>query len=120
MMRKLPATPFCILAFVAASFTDYVPCAPVKSADVYLDIDYNETLIRGKIYVTGVQYSRVAASTSTSGHIVRSPAHWGREPAQIWQTRSKFRSATGRFTVWLPQVVPSGAAVDVVYKTLSP
>jgi hypothetical protein len=36
-------------------------------------------------------------------------------PRIMWQTRSKFRSATGRFTVRLEDALPSGAVVDVVY-----
>jgi hypothetical protein len=92
------------------------PRSPVKSVNVYLEAEEDETVIRGTIYGTRVPYfPRYGKHVhvvvmSPDGQVIADE-----RPRIIWQTRSKFRSATGRFTVRLADPVPSGAVVDVVY-----
>jgi hypothetical protein len=90
--------------------------SPVKYVHVYLDVDDNETVIRGKILGTGAPvFSRYGKHvhvvvTAPDGQVIADES-----PRIMWQTRSKFRSATGHFTVRLADLIPSGTMVDVVY-----
>lgn len=131
-MRKLAAALVCFFAFAVASCAsnrinltdtgavdvkiDDGPRSPVKYVDVYLDTDDDETVIRGNVYGTGTpfypRYGKHVHVTviSPDGQVIAEE-----QPRVIWRTRSKFRSATGRFTVRLPELVPTGTVVDVVY-----
>lgn len=131
-MRKLAAALACISAFTVASCAssrinltdtgavdvkiDDGPRSPVKYVDVYLDTDDDETVIRGKIYGTRVPYfvtygKHVHVTViSPDGQIIAEE-----QPRLIWRTSSKFRSATSHFTVRVPNPVPTGTVVDVVY-----
>lgn len=88
----------------------------VKYVNVYLDAEDDETVIRGKIFGTRApffpRYGKHVhvVVMSPDGQVIADES-----PRIMWQTRSKFRSATGRFTVRLAEPVPSGAVVDVVY-----
>jgi hypothetical protein len=131
-MRRSVAGIVCILGFTVASCAssrtnladtgavdvkiDDGPRSPVKYVDVYLDTDDAETVIRGKLYGTGVpfypRYGKHVHVTviSPDGQVIAEDS-----PRMFWRTRSKFRSATGTFTVRLPEPVPTGTVVDVVY-----
>jgi hypothetical protein len=131
-MRKLTTALVCISAFTVASCTssrinltdtgavdvriDDGPRSSVKYVDVYLDKDDEEIVIRGKLYGTGVpnfkRYGKHVHVTviSPDGQVIAEES-----PRTIWRTRSKFRSATGIFTVRVPEPVPTGTVVDVVY-----
>jgi hypothetical protein len=90
--------------------------SPVKYVNVYLDGEDDETVIRGKMFGSRApffpRYGKHVhvVVMSSDGQVIADE-----RPRIIWQTRSKFRSATGRFTVRLADPVPSGAVVDVVY-----
>ncbi len=90
--------------------------SPVKYVDVYFDPDDDETVIRGKIFGTRApffpRYGKHVhvVVMSPDGQVIADE-----RPRIIWRTRSKFRSATGRFTLRLADPLPSGAVVDVVY-----
>lgn len=90
--------------------------SPVKYVNVYLDAGDDETVIRGKIFGTRApffpRYGKHVhvVVMSPDGQVIADE-----RPRIMWQTRSKFRSATGRFTVRLEDALPSGAVVDVVY-----
>ncbi len=131
-MRRSVAAIVCILGFTVASCAssrtnltdtgavdvkiDDGPRSPVKYVDVYLDTDDDETVIRGKVYGTGVpfypRYGKHVHVTviSPDGQVIAE-----KSPRMFWRTRLKFRSATGTFTVRLPEPVPTGTVVDVVY-----
>jgi hypothetical protein len=130
-MRKLAAAIVCIFAFTVASCAssrvnltdtgavdvkiDDGPRSPVKYVDVYLDTD-DETVIRGKLYGTGVPfYSRYGKHVHVTVILPDGQVIAEESPRMFWRTRSKFRSATGSFTVRLPEPVPTGTVVDVVY-----
>ncbi|MBL8668283.1 MAG: hypothetical protein JNM48_12550 [Rhodospirillales bacterium] len=90
--------------------------SPVKYVNVYLDAEDDGTVIRGKIFGTRApffpRYGKHVhvVVMSPDGQVIADE-----RPRIMWQTRSKFRSATGRFTVRLEDALPSGAVVDVVY-----
>lgn len=90
--------------------------SPVKYVNVYLDAEDDETVIKGKIFGTraplfpGYGKHVHVVVMSTDGQVIADE-----RPRIIWQTRSKSKSSTGRFTVRLADPVPSGAVVDVVY-----
>lgn len=90
--------------------------SPVKYVNVYLDAEDEQTVIRGKIFGTRLPFfPRYAKHVhvvvmSPDGQVIADE-----RPRIIWQTRSIFRSGTGRFTVRLADPVPSGAVVDIVY-----
>lgn len=92
------------------------PGSPVQYVTVYFDPDEAETVIRGKVYGSRVPfyptYGKHVHVTviSSDGKVIASE-----NPRLIWQRTSKFRSATGRFTVRLPEPVPNGTVVDVVF-----
>lgn len=131
-MRRSVAALVCILAFTVASCAssrtnltdtgavdvkiDDGPSSPVKYVNVYIDTDDNEIVIRGKVYGTGTPYyprygKHVHVKViSPDGRVIAEES-----PRITWQTRSKFRSATGHFTVQLPKPVPNGTVVDVVF-----
>ncbi len=131
-MRRSVAAIVCILAFTVASCTsnridltetgavdvkiDGDPRSPVQYVDVYLDTDDDETVILGKLYGTGLPFYPLYGKhvhvtvISPDGQVIAKES-----PRMIWRTRSKFRSATGSFTVRLPAPVPTGTVVDVVY-----
>jgi hypothetical protein len=131
-MGKLAAALVCMLSFTVASCTssrinltetgavdvkiDDGPRSPVNYVDVYLDTDDDETVIRGKISGTRVPYFETYGKhvhvtvISPDGQIIAEE-----QPRLIWQRWSKFRSATSHFTVRVPNPVPTGTVVDVVY-----
>lgn len=135
-MRKLAAALVCISAFTVASCassrinltqTGAVdvrindgPRSPVKYVDAYLDTDDEEIVIRGKLYGVGVPYFKRYGKhvhvtlIAPNGQVIAEES-----PRVIWRTRSKFRSATGVFTVRVPEPVPTGTVVDVVYHDTS-
>jgi hypothetical protein len=90
--------------------------SPVKYVNVYLDAEDDETVIKGKIFGTRapffVGYGKHVhvVVMSTDGQVIADE-----RPRIIWQTRSKSKSSTGRFTVRLADPVPSDAVVNVVY-----
>jgi hypothetical protein len=92
------------------------PGSPVQYVTVHLDPDEDETVIRGKVYGTGVPYyprygKHVHVKViSPDGQVIANE-----DPRLIWRTGSKFRSATGSFTVRLPDPVPDDTIVDVVF-----
>ncbi len=92
------------------------PGSSVQYVTVYSDPDESETVIRGKVYGTGAPfYPRSGKHVhvkvmSPDGQVIASE-----NPRLIWETRSKFRHATGSFTVRLAEPVPNDAVVDVVF-----
>jgi hypothetical protein len=92
------------------------PKSPVRYVNVYLDAEDDETVIRGEIFGTRLpffpRYGKHVhvVVMSPDGQVIADES-----PRILWQTRSKFRSATGRFTVRLAEPVPSGSVVDVAY-----
>jgi len=134
-MRKLSPALVCIFAFTVAScassridLTDTGAVdvkidddlrSPVKYVYVYFDTDNDETVIRGKLYGVGMSFYPLfnkhvhVTVVSPNGQVIAEE-----RPRLIWQTRStraQFRSATGSFTIRLPEPVPTGTVVDVVY-----
>jgi len=92
------------------------PGSPVKDVTVYSDADEGETVIRGKVYGTRTPYYQTYGKhvhltiISPDGQVMAKE-----NPRLIWRTGSKFRTATGHFTVRLPEPVPNGTVVDVVF-----
>lgn len=94
------------------------PGSPVQYVMVYSEPDEGEfeTVIRGKVSGTAVPYYRTYGKhvhievISPDGQVI---VH--EDPRLRWQTRSKFRTATASFTVRVPEAVPNGTVVDVVF-----
>jgi hypothetical protein len=84
------------------------------------DDSRSETIIRGKVTGTAVPYYRTYGKhvhievISPDGQVI---VH--EDPRLRWQTRSKFRTATAKFIVRLPEAVPIGTVVDVVFHDAS-
>jgi hypothetical protein len=141
-MRRSVAAIVCILGFTVASCAstrtnltdtgavdvkiDDAPASPVQHVKVYLDTDDDETVIRGKVFHSDApfyprygQHVHVTV-TSPDGQVIAEE-----RPQIIWQTgprgkrgsptASTRRTGSGRFTVRLPEVVPFGTVVEVVY-----
>ena len=141
-MRRSVAAIVCILGFTVASCAssrtnltdtgavdvkiDDAPASPVQHVNVYLDTDDDETVIRGKVLYTGApfypRYDKHVHVTVTSpdGQVIAEE-----QPQIIWQTgprrkrgsptASTRRTGSGRFTVRLPEAVPFGTVVEVMY-----
>jgi hypothetical protein len=98
------------------------PGSPVQYVMVYSEPDdsRSETIIRGKVTGTAVPYYRTYGKhvhievISPDGQVI---VH--EDPRLRWQTRSKFRTATAKFIVRLPEAVPIGTVVDVVFHDAS-
>ena len=134
-MRKLSSALVCIFAFTVTScassridLTDTGAVdvkiddglrSPLEHVYVYFDPGNDETVIRGKLYGAGRPFFPLfnkhvhVTVVSPDGQVIAEE-----RPHLIWQmrsTRAQFRSATGRFTIRLPELVPTGTVVDVVY-----
>ena len=131
-MRSPAVAIVCILAFAVTACAssrmnltdtgavdvkiDDGPGSPVKDVTVYSDADEGETMIRGKVYGSSVPFYRTYGKhvhvtvISPDGQVIAKD-----DPRLIWRTGSKFRTATGHFTVRLPKPVPNGTVVDVVF-----
>lgn len=98
------------------------PRSAARDVDVYYDDEDAETIIRGKVFSTGVYpwYGEHVDITviSPDGQVIAEE-----RPGLVWGTRSlkslRRRTGVGRFTVRLPQAVPSGTVVQVVYHGIS-
>lgn len=89
--------------------------SPTTDVDVYRDKDDNETVIRGRIYGAGGSLSPSGTHvhilvTSPDGQIIADEA-----PHVMRRIRSKYVAAVSRFTVRVPELVPDGTVVNVVY-----
>jgi hypothetical protein len=89
--------------------------APATDVDVYLDEGDNETVIRGRIYGGGGFLSRYGAHvhvlvTSPDGQVIADDA-----PYVMRRIKLKYGWAGSRFTVRVPELVPPGTIIDVVY-----
>ncbi len=138
MIRLLPTAMIGIVSFTLAACihnrTDLAdsgavnvriddgPGSPVQYVMVYSEPDEggSETIIRGKVVGTAVPYYRTYGKhvhievISPDGQVI---VH--EDPRLMWQTRSKFKTATANFTVRLPEAVPNGTVVDVVFHDAS-
>jgi hypothetical protein len=89
---------------------------PSTDVDVYLDEDDNETVIRGRIYGGGGFLSRYGTHvhvlvTSPDGQVIADEAPYVMRRVKLL----KYGWAGSRFTVRVPELVPPGTVVDVVY-----
>ena len=89
---------------------------PATDVDVYLDEDDGETVIRGRIYGGGGFLSRYGTHvhvlvTSPDGQVIADDAPYVMRRIKM----KKYGWAGSRFTVRVPELVPPGTVVDVVY-----
>jgi hypothetical protein len=87
------------------------PSSDQGYAEAYFDAASNETVIRGRVY--GKRYGRHVhvKVTSPEGQVIAD-----KTPHAMWLTRQKFRSSrAGRFSVRLPEQIPAGSVIDVVF-----
>ncbi len=89
--------------------------SPATDVDVYLDENNNETVIRGRISGGGGFLSRYGAHvhvlvTSPDGQVIADDA-----PYVMRRIKLKYGWAGSRFTVRVPELVPPGTIIDVVY-----
>lgn len=92
----------------------------VRYVNVYFDDQDGETVIRGKVSDTGF-YPHYVKHVHVKVVLPDNKLILEEQPRLIWQTRPQKRGKqagstySGRFTVRLPQAVPSGTVVQVVY-----
>jgi hypothetical protein len=80
-------------------------------AEAYFDAASKETVIRGKVYAKLYGRHVHVKVTSPEGRVIADET-----PHTMWLTRQKFRSSRGgRFSVRLPEQIPAGSVVDVVF-----
>jgi hypothetical protein len=96
------------------------PRSAVRYVNVYFDDQGGETVIRGKVSDTGF-YPRYVKHVHVKVVSPDNKVILEERPRLIWQKGPRKRgiqtgsTGSGRFTVRLPQAVPSGTVVQVVY-----